>query len=247
MYYEYIYDKLLTLLNVIYDSETALKKRTDWFTSLQKIAIKMNLSPYETQVLYSYHFFNINEIQAKVPQVVQTLTNLYNSTSWNIKLTYLNIINYTEFIEYCRTNKSYFTYLYYEFLKKVNNTKIWNIVQTVNTYNIPLTVVEDFYYAPKINQILTKYSFFTYKLYEIDLLTSLDSQYEATISKLLDKNYKLDKPKGVRGRSSNNDLVKAKLGWDFETSLKSGLEITYKWIEKEIAKKLNNNKFSIKY
>ena len=61
------------------------------------------------------------------------------------------------------------------------------------------------------------------------------------------KNYLLDKPKGVRGRSSNNDLVRAKLGWDFETSLKSGLETTYHWIEKEIAKKLNNNKFAIKY
>jgi GDP-D-mannose 3',5'-epimerase len=63
----------------------------------------------------------------------------------------------------------------------------------------------------------------------------------------VEKNYQLDKPKGVRGRSSNNDLVKAKLGWNFETSLKSGLAITYKWIEKEIAKKLNNNKFSIKF
>ena len=40
------------------------------------------------------------------------------------------------------------------------------------------------------------------------------------------KNYQLDKPKGVRGRSSNNDMVRAKLGWDFQTSLKSGLEIT---------------------
>jgi nucleoside-diphosphate-sugar epimerase len=63
----------------------------------------------------------------------------------------------------------------------------------------------------------------------------------------VEKNYQLDKPKGVRGRSSNNDLIREKLGWDFETSLKSGLEITYQWLEKEIAKKLNNNKFSIKY
>jgi nucleoside-diphosphate-sugar epimerase len=61
------------------------------------------------------------------------------------------------------------------------------------------------------------------------------------------KNYQLDKPKGVSGRSSNNDLVRNKIGWDFDTSLKSGLEITYKWIEKEISKKLNNNKFAIKY
>ena len=63
----------------------------------------------------------------------------------------------------------------------------------------------------------------------------------------VEKNYQLEKPKGVRGRSSNNDLVREKLGWDSEISLKSGLEITYKWIEKEISKKLNNNKFSIKY
>ena len=63
----------------------------------------------------------------------------------------------------------------------------------------------------------------------------------------VEKNYQLDKPKGVRGRSSNNDLVRAKIGWDFETSLKYGLEITYKWIAQEIAKKLNNNKFAIKY
>ena len=62
-----------------------------------------------------------------------------------------------------------------------------------------------------------------------------------------EKNYQLEKPKGVRGRSSNNDLVRAKLGWDFEINLKSGLEMTYKWIEKEIAKKSNNNKFAIKY
>ena len=63
----------------------------------------------------------------------------------------------------------------------------------------------------------------------------------------VERNHQLDKPKGVRGRSSNNDLVRAKLNWDFETSLKSGLEITYKWIEKEIEKKLNNNKFTTKY
>jgi GDP-D-mannose 3', 5'-epimerase len=63
----------------------------------------------------------------------------------------------------------------------------------------------------------------------------------------VDKNYQLDKPKGVRGRTSNNDLVREKISWDFETSLHSGLEITYKWIEKEIAKKLNDNKFAIRY
>ena len=63
----------------------------------------------------------------------------------------------------------------------------------------------------------------------------------------VEKKYELDKPKGVRGRSSNNDLVRKKIKWDTEINLKSGLEITYKWIEKEIAKKINNNKFALKY
>jgi nucleoside-diphosphate-sugar epimerase len=61
------------------------------------------------------------------------------------------------------------------------------------------------------------------------------------------RNYQLDKPKGVRGRSSNNDLVRKELGWDFKITLKAGLEMTYKWIEKEVNKKLNDNKFTIKY
>jgi len=63
----------------------------------------------------------------------------------------------------------------------------------------------------------------------------------------VEKNYQLDKPKGVRGRSSNNDLVRKTIGWDSEVSLSLGLEKTYKWINEEIAKKLNNNKFAIKY
>ena len=63
----------------------------------------------------------------------------------------------------------------------------------------------------------------------------------------VDRNYQLDKPKGVRGRSSNNDLVRKKINWDAEITLKQGLEITYKWIDQEIKKKLNNNKFTIRY
>ena len=61
----------------------------------------------------------------------------------------------------------------------------------------------------------------------------------------VEKNFQLNKPKGVNGRSSNNDLVKQRLSWNFEVSLKLGLKITYKWIEKEMKKK-NNSKFIIK-
>jgi len=61
------------------------------------------------------------------------------------------------------------------------------------------------------------------------------------------KNYQLDKPKGVRGRNSNNDLIRSKLNWDTKISLKKGLEKTYSWIENQIKSNLNNNKFTKSY
>ena len=62
-----------------------------------------------------------------------------------------------------------------------------------------------------------------------------------------EKNYQLDKPKGVRGRSSNNDLIRDKIGWDTKTNLKSGLEKTYKWIFSEITSGSNDKRFVTKY
>tara|TARA_B100000575_G_C23111968_1_gene642420 strand:+ start:787 stop:1797 length:1011 start_codon:yes stop_codon:yes gene_type:complete len=52
--------------------------------------------------------------------------------------------------------------------------------------------------------------------------------------KKLKKIYQLDKPKGVRGRSSNNDLVKKVLNWSYKIKLKEGLGKTYNWISSEI-------------
>ena len=63
--------------------------------------------------------------------------------------------------------------------------------------------------------------------------------------KKLDKEYQLDKPKGVRGRSSNNDLVKKVLNWSYKTTLKDGLKSTYNWISSEIKKTGKNiNRFN---
>tara|TARA_Y100000816_G_C25936531_1_gene488445 strand:- start:340 stop:855 length:516 start_codon:yes stop_codon:yes gene_type:complete len=58
--------------------------------------------------------------------------------------------------------------------------------------------------------------------------------------KKLKRDYKLDKPKGVRGRSSNNDLVKKILNWSFKTKLKEGLQKTYVWMNGEISKHGSN-------
>ena len=60
----------------------------------------------------------------------------------------------------------------------------------------------------------------------------------------LEKNYQLDKPKGVRGRSSNNDLIRKKIGWDSRTTLKDGLKLTYDWINSQIILKTNTSKFT---
>ena len=43
-------------------------------------------------------------------------------------------------------------------------------------------------------------------------------------------------PLGVRGRNSDNRLIRAKLGWEPSLSLRAGLETTYAWISKQVAK-----------
>lgn len=50
----------------------------------------------------------------------------------------------------------------------------------------------------------------------------------------LERTYKLDAPKGVRGRNSDNTLIREKLGWSPSISLRSGLEQTYAWIYDEV-------------
>jgi nucleoside-diphosphate-sugar epimerase len=60
----------------------------------------------------------------------------------------------------------------------------------------------------------------------------------------VEKNYQLDKPKGVRGRSSDNEQIKKLLSWEPSISLKKGLETTYKWIFDQINSRDNTNKFT---
>lgn len=47
-------------------------------------------------------------------------------------------------------------------------------------------------------------------------------------------------PTGVRGRNSNNDLVREKLGWDYSQELSIGLRKTYFWIKEQIENKKIN-------
>ena len=54
--------------------------------------------------------------------------------------------------------------------------------------------------------------------------------------KTIEKKY-IDGPLGVRGRNSNNDLVREKLGWDYSMTLEDGIAQTYAWIVQQIEEK----------
>jgi nucleoside-diphosphate-sugar epimerase len=84
---------------------------------------------------------------------------------------------------------------------------------------------------------------------------NLGSDEQVSINQLIDiieeiadiklkKKYLLNKPKGVRGRSSDNSKIFKELNWSPSISLKEGLEKTYKWIFDEISSGENSKKFT---
>ena len=87
----------------------------------------------------------------------------------------------------------------------------------------------------------------TRRLMESDFMgpVNIGSEEMVTINYLVDitakvsgkavqKRYKLDAPLGVRGRNSNNDLIRKELGWDYSMTLEEGIAKTYKWIEEQL-------------
>jgi nucleoside-diphosphate-sugar epimerase len=92
----------------------------------------------------------------------------------------------------------------------------------------------------------------TYRLMQSDFLgpVNIGSEEMVTINELVEKaekasgkkvtrNHKLDAPTGVRGRNSNNALIREKLNWDYSQSLEVGIKKTYDWIEEQIKLKKN--------
>ena len=70
---------------------------------------------------------------------------------------------------------------------------------------------------------------------------NLGSSEAVTINQLVDitesiagiklkRSYDLSAPKGVNGRNSDNTLIKKYLGWEPSTTLRVGMEKTYRWI-----------------
>ncbi len=53
----------------------------------------------------------------------------------------------------------------------------------------------------------------------------------------LKRKYKLDAPKGVNGRNSDNTLIKKTLCWEPDLPLRKGMEKTYAWIYDEMTRR----------
>ena len=49
----------------------------------------------------------------------------------------------------------------------------------------------------------------------------------------LERRYKLDAPKGVNGRNSDNTMILDRLGWEPDTKLRDGMKKTYDWIHSQ--------------
>ncbi len=68
-------------------------------------------------------------------------------------------------------------------------------------------------------------------------INEMVAKIEKICEKKFKKNYQLDKPKGVRGRTSDNTLIRKLLNWKPKYNLFEGLKKTYHWIEEDIKKK----------
>ena len=88
----------------------------------------------------------------------------------------------------------------------------------------------------------------TRRMMESDFIgpVNIGSEEMVTINQLVDtaakvagkkvsKNH-IDGPLGVRGRNSNNDLIRKELGWDYSQTLEEGIRKTYDWILEKINK-----------
>lgn len=63
----------------------------------------------------------------------------------------------------------------------------------------------------------------------------------------LNRNYDLNAPKGVRGRNSENTLIKKYLNWEPSIPLKTGMKKTYDWIKEQMSDNSRNHKVVNKY
>jgi nucleoside-diphosphate-sugar epimerase len=69
---------------------------------------------------------------------------------------------------------------------------------------------------------------------ELVTINQLVDMLAAIAGKSITRRHDHSKPQGVRGRNSDNALIREKLGWEPLTPLAAGLRETYHWIEGEL-------------
>ena len=69
---------------------------------------------------------------------------------------------------------------------------------------------------------------------EMVSINQLVDMIEGIAGLTLERKYDLAAPKGVRGRNSENTLIKKYLGWEPSIPLKVGLQRTYEWIREQM-------------
>ena len=80
---------------------------------------------------------------------------------------------------------------------------------------------------------------------EMVTINELVTTVSKVAGKPVSRRHKLDAPLGVRGRNSNNDLIREKLDWDYEMTLEEGIFRTYNWIKSEIQKQRDELEFEV--
>jgi GDP-D-mannose 3', 5'-epimerase len=70
---------------------------------------------------------------------------------------------------------------------------------------------------------------------ELVSINELVSIVEELADVKLERSYKLDAPKGVAGRNSDNTFISQVLGWEPNTPLHTGMAATYEWIRDQFA------------
>lgn len=63
----------------------------------------------------------------------------------------------------------------------------------------------------------------------------------------LKRRYKRDAPKGVRGRNSDNTMIRTVLGWAPSITLQSGMEKTYRWVYDQARARADGRPFVAAY
>ena len=72
---------------------------------------------------------------------------------------------------------------------------------------------------------------------EMVTINELVNKVAKVSGKAVSKRHLLHAPLGVRGRNSNNDLIRKAIGWDYTMTLEEGLTKTYAWINKQVENK----------